>query len=217
MNTASNSAEDPLSVEDTLVSDRFVSIFPRINQWDNVVINKIYPKMNTTKFGKIAQVVSLFGDPRLWIALLPIMGVVGLIQMDFSLLVIFSTAFFQSMIFYYIIKFYFRRSRPFEVFPSIIRLDKTGHGHGFPSGHCHHSTMMVGLLWLNLFPNPWFLIPLLTYNILIALSRMTSGCHFPSDVIVGTFEAWIELAFYWGITKIWYLGIYESLISVFFG
>jgi len=211
MNTSSNSPDSVSSPDTSIAPDRFASIFPRVNNWDRVLINKIYLKMNTTKFGKMARMVSFFGDPRLWIFLLPILGVIGLFQMDFTYLVIFSSAFFQSMIAYYILKFFFRRNRPFKVFPEILRLDKTGHGYGFPSGHCHHSTTMIGLLWLNFFPNPWLLILLLTYNILIALSRMSSGCHFPSDTIVGTLEAYIELAVYWGITKIWYLEIYESL------
>ena len=162
----------------------------------------------------MARMVSFLGDPRLWIGILPILGVIGLVQMDFTYFVIFSTGFFQSMLTYYLLKFYFRRNRPFKVFPEILRLDKTGHGYGFPSGHCHHSTILMGLMWLNFFPNPWFLIPLLVYNGSIALSRMVSGCHFPSDTIVGIIFAYLELAFYWLVTKILYLNIYESLFRM---
>ena len=214
MNTASNSTDHSLFVDSILVPDRFAKTFPKIHQWDDIVIHKIYSRMNTSKFGKIAQMVSFFGDPRLWIGILPILGIIGLIQMDFTYFVIFSTGFFQSMLSYYLLKFFFRRSRPFKVFPEILRLDKTGHGYGFPSGHCHHSTIMMGLFWLTFFPSPWFLIPLLIYNSLIALSRMILGCHFPSDVIVGILSAYLELAIYWGITKIVYLGIYESLFRM---
>ena len=214
MKTTSNSPNHSPFVDDTLIPDRFAKTFPKIQQWDSTVINKLYFKTNTTKVGKMARMVSFLGDPRLWIGILPILGVIGLVQMDFTYFVIFSTGFFQSMLTYYLLKFYFRRNRPFKVFPEILRLDKTGHGYGFPSGHCHHSTILMGLMWLNFFPNPWFLIPLLVYNGSIALSRMVSGCHFPSDTIVGIIFAYLELTFYWLVTKILYLGIYESLFRM---
>jgi membrane-associated phospholipid phosphatase len=214
MNTASNSADHSLFVEDVLVHDRFAKILPKIHHWDSIIVNKLYITMNTTQFGKMARIISFLGDPRLWIAVLPILFVIGLIQMDFTYLVIFTTGFFQSMLTYYLLKFFFRRSRPFNVFPEILRLDKTGYGYGFPSGHCHHSTIMMGLFWLTFFPSPWFLIPLLIYNGLIGLSRLTLGCHFPSDVIVGILSAYLELTFYWLVTKLFYLGIYESLFRM---
>ena len=214
MNTSSNSTDHSHLAENPPDLDKFVAIFSRINHWDGVTINKIYSKMNATKFGKMARFISFLGDPRLWIGILPLFGIIGLIKMDFTYLVIFSAGFFQSMVTYYLLKFYFRRKRPFKIFLEIIRLDKTGHGYSFPSGHCHHSTILMGLFWLTFFPSPWFLIPLLAYNILIALSRMASGCHFPSDVIVGIIEAYVELAFYWLITRIWYLSIYESIFQL---
>ena len=179
-----------------------------------MLIKQIYLHLNDNNLGKVARIVSFFGDPRLWIGILPLFGIIGLFQMDFTYLVIFTTGFLQSMVTYYLFKFFFRRSRPYKIFPEIVRLDKTGHGYGFPSGHCHHSTMMVGLVWLTFFPSPWFLIPLLIYNTIIALSRMATGCHFPTDVIFGTFEAYLELTFYWLVSKMWYIGIYESLFGM---
>ncbi len=52
----------------------------------------------------------------------------------------------------------------------------------FPSGHTMHA---VAFTWLVLVPHPelgWFLVP---FAILVAVSRLVLGLHYPSDVLVG--------------------------------
>jgi membrane-associated phospholipid phosphatase len=52
----------------------------------------------------------------------------------------------------------------------------------FPSGHTLHAVMVTITLG---YIQPLLLILMLPFTILVALSRMILGLHYPSDVIVG--------------------------------
>lgn len=166
--------------------------------------------------------MSLSGDPRLWILTLIVLGIKGILTEDFSMFIVFASCFFQSYLIYFIIKQYFRRPRPFISLENkgIKRLDKTGHGYSFPSGHSHHSALLIGLfiLWFGPYPNLalGFIFPaLLIYNLAVPYSRLISGCHYPSDVIFAIVEAYCELLLHWFITANIYLTTLEP-IFVFF-
>ncbi len=190
--------------------------FPKLDAWDAKLEKSIYHKYTGSKVRKGAKMVSFLGDPRLWGPTFLIMGIVGITQLDFSLLIIFGSGFFQSFAIYFILKKVVKRSRPFVQYDDIIRLDKTGHGYSFPSGHCHHSTILIGLIGLVFLPYAWFYIIIVVYNIMIAYSRLVSGCHFPSDTIIGTLEAYLELIFFWFLTKYLFLQIYEGIMTFLF-
>lgn len=164
--------------------------------------------------------MSLCGDPRLWILTLIIIGLKGILTKDFSMLIIFASGFFQSYLIYFIIKQFFKRPRPFVSLKEkgIKRLDKTGHGYSFPSGHSHHSTLLVGLIILWYAPYPyWALIfiflGLFAYNLAVPYSRLISGCHYPSDVIFSLFEAYCAIIFHWFVTANLYIIILEPVFS----
>jgi undecaprenyl-diphosphatase len=125
---------------------------------------------------------------------------------------VITPLFFQSYCIYYLIKHFFKRARPFKQFDSVKRLDKTGHGYSFPSGHAHHSTLLIGIIWLIFIPSPWFVIILIAYNLVVGFSRMISGVHFPSDTIIGIIEAYLMLAFHWMVTKDLYINFAKFIL-----
>lgn len=190
--------------------------FPKLDEWDAKYSKQIYHKYSGSKVRKWAKIISFAGDPRLWGPTFVIFGVWGIYKWDFSLLTIFLAGFFQSFAIYFILKNIVKRPRPFVQYKDIIRLDKTGHGYSFPSGHCHHSAILLGLLGIVFFPFPWFIIVLVCYNVAIGYSRLISGCHFPSDTIFGTIEAYLELALFWFLTKDLYIHLYEWLMNLIF-
>lgn len=74
------------------------------------------------------------------------------------------------------------RPRPYQVHQAIILGHQPLDHFSFPSGHTLHAvlfTLMLGQLYPPLL---WFLVP---FAILIALSRMILGLHYPSDVLAG--------------------------------
>lgn len=86
-----------------------------------------------------------------------------------------------------ILKLLINRPRPITEYAASIWLDKLS----FPSGHATGSTVAYGLLayfaW-QLLPQPWNYIVVALLGLLILLigvSRVYLGAHFPSDVIAG--------------------------------
>jgi len=203
-------------VKEDPIQDNFQHFFPSIDKWDKIKSPQIYHKYKDTKISVIAKTISYFADPRLWGVIGIIFTIIGFIEQDFTHLITFVSAFFQSFLVYYIIKNLMKRERPFKQIEEIERLDKTGHGFSFPSGHCHHSTILVGLIWLSFYNHLWFIIILLGYNIIVGLSRIILGVHFISDVIVGVLEGYIFLFIHWFLTKNFYLLLNQLIVKILF-
>lgn len=74
------------------------------------------------------------------------------------------------------------RPRPYQVH-QVIRLGERPLDHfSFPSGHTLHAVMTTTVLG---YIQPVLLMLMLPFTILVAVSRMILGLHYPSDVAVG--------------------------------
>lgn len=99
------------------------------------------------------------------------------------------------------LKFTFRRPRPFSVSPERITpmLEQTGFG--IPSGHTLFATVISGYAWYR-FPRPWVRIVAIAFVLLMGISRMIHGLHFPQDVIGGLLIGLgIVVLFWWLDTR----------------
>lgn len=205
----------------TQYKKRFSELFPKLDAWDKKIALNTYMRYDQREeYRRVARVMSFMGDPRLWLPVLVVIGIYNLIIMDFSMLVAFASAFFQSYAIYFVFKQYFARARPFIELKDqgVRRLDKTGHGFSFPSGHSHHSTVLFGMVILWFMPYEWWVTVILValligYNIMVPYSRIISGCHYPSDVIFAILEAYLELALHWLVTLPFYLSAYQLFFS----
>ncbi len=83
---------------------------------------------------------------------------------------------------YKILKNKTTRPRPYQVHQVIVLGERPLDHFSFPSGHTLHAVMVTITLG---YIQPLLLILMLPFTILVALSRMILGLHYPSDVIVG--------------------------------
>ena len=74
------------------------------------------------------------------------------------------------------------RPRPYQVNPAIVCMAAPLDQFSFPSGHTLHA-VAFSVVALNHYPWLWSL--LLPFMLLVALSRMVLGLHYPSDVLAG--------------------------------
>jgi undecaprenyl-diphosphatase len=78
------------------------------------------------------------------------------------------------------IKALVRRRRPEAI--DLLRPVTAPDLHAFPSGHTAHAfCLMVVAWWIA----PWFGAAFVPFAVLVALSRIVFGLHYPSDVLVG--------------------------------
>ena len=94
------------------------------------------------------------------------------------------------------LKFIFRRPRPFTVSPERITpmLEQTGYG--IPSGHTLFGTVIAGYAWYR-FPRVWVRIVAVALVLLMGISRMIHGLHFPQDVVAGLLLGIGLVALFW--------------------
>lgn len=78
------------------------------------------------------------------------------------------------------------RPRPFVTVEGLTTIIAPPASWSFPSGHACSSLAAANVWWRTL-DRTWLKLLLLLFAILMALSRLYVGVHYPSDVIVGAF------------------------------
>lgn len=94
----------------------------------------------------------------------------------------------MGTIIYKLLKYKINRPRPYKINQSIHLGGKILDQFSFPSGHTLHS-VIFSLIIIYYFPI--FTEILIIFTLLVALSRVILGMHFPSDVFVGAFLGYL--------------------------
>lgn len=87
-----------------------------------------------------------------------------------------------NLLIYWALKRGTRRARPFHDCSDIVACVRAADRFSFPSGHTLHAVSFALLLsaaWPASAPLLW------SFAVLVALSRVVLGVHYPSDVLVG--------------------------------
>jgi membrane-associated phospholipid phosphatase len=105
------------------------------------------------------------------------------------------------------LKFLVRRSRPFVRITETRIVGLRARGRSFPSGHTSQAFFAATLLIQYFGLNVWIAILLYIVALLIGITRMYIGAHYPRDVLAGA-----VLGTVWGllgtvIESYWQLGV----------
>ena len=84
----------------------------------------------------------------------------------------------------YIIKNIFVRIRPFEFYDCISTIDTTADGFSFPSSHTLVAFSFITVIILST-NNTKYQKALIVFAVLVGISRIYLGVHFPLDIIAG--------------------------------
>lgn len=152
--------------------------------------------------------ISRLGDGVFWYSLalaLPLLKGIGSLEGLYGLAHITITGLLCLFI-YSQLKNRLVRQRPFISFPDIhahtAPLDK----YSFPSGHTMNAVNFAVLFSWAYPPLMYLVIP---FALLVALSRVVLGMHYPTDVIVG---AILGVAISWGSLLIFPAGMFAAFI-----
>ncbi len=129
--------------------------------------------------GPFFAAISRLGNGIFWYSVMFLMPVV---YGDWKLVLVMVATGAASTLLYRFIKSRTQRPRPCEAYAlpylTVLPLDRFS----FPSGHTLHA---VGFTLLATHCHPelgWVLVP---FTLLVALSRLVLGLHYPSDVLTG--------------------------------
>lgn len=131
-------------------------------------------------------VVTNLGDPIVTIGIGVVVTAVGFAQANVRLMIA-GAAVWATLGVGSLLKLAFGRERPLTEYAANLRVDTFS----FPSGHSSGAMVAYGLLaylaW-QLLPQPWALVVTVVCAaivLLVGISRVYLGAHFPSDVLAG--------------------------------
>lgn len=131
---------------------------------------------------RLLRIVSRLGDGVFWYTLMVLLAVLGGARGQRAALHMALVGLVAAAL-YKVLKRWTRRPRPFRSHADITAYVAPLDEFSFPSGHTLHA-VSFSLVALGWFP---VLAPLLIpFTLLVALSRVVLGVHYPSDVLAAT-------------------------------
>ena len=140
-------------------------------------------------FDKIAVVITHLGDPNLfplYLALILMIRWRYSFAMPIRNIVVFVASYaLTSVLIIPLLKAAFDYPRPLAVLGStaVVVLGSPDTAHSFPSGHAAYAPLMAAALLPGL--SRWGQTALVIYALLVCLSRISVGAHFPADIVAG--------------------------------
>jgi len=127
------------------------------------------------------KMISRLGDGIFWYVMMLAVWILQGLMYGLQLIYVGLSSLVGTAI-YKLLKQKTVRPRPYQVH-QVVRLCERPLDHfSFPSGHTLHAVMATTVLgWVQ----PILLVLMLPFTVLVAVSRMVLGLHYPSDVAVG--------------------------------
>ncbi|GAG83292.1 unnamed protein product, partial [marine sediment metagenome] len=168
----------------------------KLEEWDHRAFLHVYRSGFSKRTKKFAIAFSFLGSLYFWGLIWLIWFIYGYVTKDYYLLVLFTCGFEQSVIIHSVIRYKIvKRNRPYiklkkegvkkhDDFIRIPYIMSESDKKSFPSGHVAFF-LLFGLIFALHFESLIILIIFVALDIVIALSRLVLGVHFPIDVIFG--------------------------------
>jgi undecaprenyl-diphosphatase len=161
----------------------FKTILNAIVRVDRAACIKISGLNGRSTMDRIMRIISRYGDGYLY----PLFGLLIFVFDRSSARIVVPAALvaFPAEILTQLgLKFTFRRRRPCLVIPEVKGLVALPEDFGFPSGHTAGAFLLATLM-AHVYPV--LLIPGYIIGLIVGLSRVYNGVHYPGDIVVGAF------------------------------
>ncbi|AXI02244.1 phosphatase PAP2 family protein [Aquirhabdus parva] len=160
---------------------RWQSTVLQVQDWDLYWCLRLNSYSTRQAVARTFKLISRLGDGWFWYGLtLVILSIYGM-----HALPLLGQAWLTSitgLVIYKLLKHKTLRPRPYQVHQAVMLGERPLDHFSFPSGHTLHAVLFTVMLGTD-FP---VLLPILVpFMLLVALSRVILGLHYPTDVIMG--------------------------------
>lgn len=156
-------------------------ILNRMQVWDNALCVSVSHSSQYRLIRVWFRMISRLGDGVLWYALMS--GILAVQQGEGVKPVLHMLAAgLTGTLIYKWLKHKTHRPRPYQVHQDVLVTGKPLDHFSFPSGHTLHA-VAFGLVALFYFP--LLATVLIPFIVMVAMSRVVLGLHYPSDVLAG--------------------------------
>ncbi len=160
---------------------RPVLTIERLNTWDRALCLRFNRSSRSHPVRVLFRLVSRLGDGVFWYALmLALLLAFGRAALPAVLHMIAVGA--GCALLYKWLKRKTLRPRPYQVHADIVCMAAPLDQFSFPSGHTLHAVAFTTVAVAHF---PWLAVLLLPFTLLVAMSRLVLGLHYPSDVLAG--------------------------------
>lgn len=142
---------------------------------------KLNQYSTTKNIAVFFKVISRLGDGWFWYASLLAMWLLQGAGYYWQMLYIIGGMLSATAI-YKLLKHKTLRPRPYQVHQAVVLGERPLDHFSFPSGHTLHAVMLCILMGYSM---PSLLFILFPFTVLVAISRVVLGLHYPSDVLAG--------------------------------
>jgi undecaprenyl-diphosphatase len=161
--------------------NRESSLLARCVEFELLFCQRINRRLNSSLIQTGFAIISRLGDGILWYSImlcLPLLyGIEGL-----NSTLIMTLVGVINLTLYKLLKKKTCRARPYQASDLIVLGTKPLDHYSFPSGHTLHAVAFTIILVSHYPYMGWIIIP---FSILVAMSRVILGLHYPTDVIAG--------------------------------
>ncbi len=197
----------------------FSEYIEKIEKWDKKAFLNLYKSNFSKQTKQFANVFSFFGSLYFWGLVWLMWFIYGFFTKDYYLLVLFTGAFDQGVIIHVLIRYgIVRRNRPYiklktegveqhDDFIRIPYLMSESEAKSFPSGHVTFF-LLFGFVFAAYFNSLILFLIFLGLSVVMGVSRMILGVHFPTDIIFGFVFAFLYALLYLGWTYIYWVDFY---------
>jgi undecaprenyl-diphosphatase len=163
------------------MTDRMRLYLTRMNHFDSALCIKVSHASQYPIVRDWFRLMSRLGDGVFWYTMLIGILVVQGESAYLPVLHIVATGLFGTLVYKWL-KGKTLRPRPYQVLQDVWLTGKPLDYFSFPSGHTLHA---VTFTWMTLTYFPSLALLVIPFSIMVAMSRVVLGLHYPSDVLAG--------------------------------